>query len=84
MTCRQIRLEVDVIAQKLEHFRKKNSFTEGFSFQVSRSLVTKKKVHKMKVMIQNSAIKGNREFHLRPHKDLEMITLMLLCKIIDL
>ena len=38
----------------------------------------------MKVMIQNSAIKGNREFHVRPHKDLEMITLMLLCKIIDL
>ena len=34
----------------------------------------------MMVMIQNSAIKGNREFHVRPHKDLEMIILTLLCK----
>ena len=32
-------------------------------------------VYKMKIEIQNSAIKGYHEFHVKSHKDLEMLIL---------
>ena len=55
-------------------FLEKNSFTKGF-FQGSKNRVRERNVYKMKVVIQNSAIKGRHEFHLKTHKDLEMLIL---------
>ena len=43
--------------------------------QAGGSLVRKRKVYKKKVVISNSVIKGCHEFHLRSHKDLEMLKL---------
>ena len=64
---------------------KKNSFTEGFFFS-NKSKYIKELVYKVKVVIQNSAIKCYHEFHLRSHKDLEMLILaapfLLLTKLI--
>ena len=31
----------------------------------------------MEIVMQNSAIKGYREFHVRSHKDLEMLILLI-------
>ena len=45
-------------------------------FQASPNQVRKRKVYKTKVVIQNSATKCYHEFHLRSHKDLEMLILM--------
>ena len=44
-------------------------------FEASGNPVRKRKVYKMKVMIQNSAIKCYHEFHVLLHKDLEILTL---------
>ena len=49
-------------------------FTGGF-FQASRNTVRKRIVHKIKVVMQNSTIKGYHEFHARSHKDLEILIL---------
>ena len=49
-------------------------FTERF-FQASGNSVRKWKLYKMKVVIQNSAIKGCHEFDVRSQKGLEMPTL---------
>ena len=53
---------------------KKNSFTD--EFQTSGNPVRKRKVHKMKVVIQNSANIAYHEFHRRPQKDLRMLILV--------
>ena len=50
-----------------------NCFTEGFFS--SKSKYIKKIVYKVKVVVQNSAIKRYHEFHLRPRKYLEMLIL---------
>lgn len=41
-------------------------------FQAKGSLVRKRKVHKMKVVTQYSAIKNYHEFHANLNKDLEI------------
>ena len=58
----------DGIAQKWELFRKTN-FTEGFFPETGRNHVRRRKVYKKTVVIQNSAIRYNNEFHVRSHKD---------------
>ena len=44
-------------------------------FQSSQNPVRKRRVYKTKVVIQNSPIKFYYEFHVRLHKDLEMLLL---------
>ena len=44
-------------------------------FQESQNPVRKRKGCKTKLVIQNSAIKFCHEFHVRSHKDLEMLIL---------
>ena len=44
-------------------------------FQTSGNLVRKRIVYKIKIVAQNSAIKGEHEFHVSSHKDLEILIL---------
>ena len=43
-------------------------------FQASGNPVRKMKVYKLKLGMLNSAIKGYHEFHIRLHKNLELIS----------
>ena len=52
------------------------SYTEGFFFKdLVRKRVRKRKVYKVKVVIQDSAVKGSHEYHVRLDKDYEMLIL---------
>ena len=62
--------KTNVIAHKLELFKKVSR--KGF-LQASGNPVRKRNAYKIKVMILKSAIKGYHEFHVRLHKDLEML-----------
>ena len=55
-------------------FSPKEFFT-WVEIRQEKGKLRKKKVYKVKVVIQNSAIKGYREFHGRPHKGLETVIL---------
>ena len=56
MVCRQIRLKIDVIAEKWELFRKKKTVLVKDFYQKGQNPVSKK-VYKSKVVIHSSAIK---------------------------
>ena len=73
-------LESEIVVWSVDKFirklmKKKVSFKELF-FQASRNPVRKRNVYKTKLVIQNSATKYYHKFHLRSHKDLEMLILV--------
>ena len=80
LVCRQVRQKTDESS-----LGKKTVSFKDF-FQTSQNLVREKKGYKTRIVIQNSATKCYPEFHLRPHKDLEMLILvasfLLLTKVI--
>ena len=46
-----------------------------YFFQVSGNPLRKRKLYKMKVVIQNSALRGYQEFYVKLQKDLAMLML---------
>ena len=64
-----------LLRKNASSLEKKNDFTEGFFFQVSRNPVRKRKVYKTKVVKENSAIKYYHEFHVRSDKGSGMLIL---------
>ena len=50
----------------------KNIFSPKVFFEANGNLERKTKVYRRKIVIQNSAPESYHEFHVRPHKDLEI------------
>ena len=65
-----------MLLRKSESSLEKKAVSVKEYFQAIRNPVRKRKVYKTKVVMENSATKCYHEFHLRSHKDLEMLILV--------
>ena len=65
-----------MLLRKSESSLEKKAVSVKEFFQAIPNPIRKRKVYKTKVVIENSATKCYHEFHLRSHKDLEMLILV--------